>query len=73
MNEKKLESRKEILDYLELEQNKLLVQMHENLKERESGTKTLEECQKLAREFELLLERNKAYRNIEKKILGIED
>lgn len=72
MNEKRLESRKEILDYLELEQNKLLVQMHENLKERESSTKTIEECQKLAREFELLLERSKTYRNIEKKILGIE-
>lgn len=73
MKEKKLESRQEILDYLKLEQDKIMAQMHENLKERELHNHTINEHAKLAKEFELLMERNKAFRDIQYKILGIED
>ena len=67
---KKLESRQEILDYLKEEQEKIMDQMKKNLKERE-GNHTTDESVKLVKDFELLLERNNAFRDIQYKILGI--
>ncbi len=70
---KKLESRQEILEYLKEEQVKIMNQMKENLEERQHGDHTLSEQAQLAKDFDLLLERNQAFRDIQYKILGIGD